>query len=476
MLRRRVLTLACAAGVAASTSVALAGTATAGLLVTAQGRIDVVPGVTLLPAAGQSSVDLRYRCSPTPYAVQISVAASAPGIRQANNWARFGYPFLSATCDGHDHTATARLSSSPWDHGEQPPSFVLGQAVTVGVDLVQYEHVDWGERWVAEIAGDQRTEYAGGVPARCLPADGLVTPVAGTGSPGTFGREGDGGTACDAPLAYPTSVATAGDGTTYVADYLNSTVRRLDPDGTISAVAGTGTPGYGGDGGPATAAQLDRPRAIALDTHGDLLVADTVNNRVRRLDHTTGRISTLAGTGTWGSYGTGASALRAQLAGPHGLAVSADGSVWIADTGNRRVVRVDPAGRLWEVGGLDLVAPRSLAVDATALYVSDPGRSAVLRLDLRTGRQTTLVPGISNPASLLVRGGSLLVTVAGADRVIAVDLATGRVGAGVGGGSGDLPTGADRVGLLQPQGLASLPDGSVLVADTGHHRLLRWRP
>ncbi|UUY05236.1 hypothetical protein LRS13_06865 [Svornostia abyssi] len=171
---------------------------------------------------------------------------------------------------------------------------------------------------------------------RIDPAGGSST-VAGTGIPGF---SGDGGPATAAQLNSPRDVAVAPDGSILIVDSFDHRVRRVDPAGVISTVAGTGTPGFSGDGGPATAAQLRFPEGVAVAGDGSVLIADRVNDRVRRVDPA-GVISTLAGTGADGFSGDGGPAAAAALDDPADVAVTPDGSVLIADSLNRRIRSVD---------------------------------------------------------------------------------------------------------------------------------------
>ena len=168
-------------------------------------------------------------------------------------------------------------------------------------------------------------------------APGEISTVAGTGA---SGYSGDGGPATRARLNGPRTVAIAPDGSILIAEASNHVVRRVDRTGTISTLAGTGHPGYGGDGGPARAALLDFPHDVAVDRWGNVLIADSANNVVRMVD-SAGTISTVAGDGAEGDRGDGAPALGARLNRPKGLATDPAGSVYIADTGNHRVRRID---------------------------------------------------------------------------------------------------------------------------------------
>ncbi|HEY3087842.1 MAG TPA: fibronectin type III domain-containing protein [Jatrophihabitantaceae bacterium] len=190
---------------------------------------------------------------------------------------------------------------------------------------------------------------AGVARIRRVSPDGTITTVAGTGTPG---YSGDGGAATAAQLFAPSGVAALPDGGFLIADTGNSRVRRVSPAGTISTVAGTGTPGFSGDGGPATAAQLGQnsPYSVAVTPDGGFLIGDEVNRRVRRVSPT-GIITTVAGTGVQGSSGDGGAATAAQLNTPMGVATTPDGGFLIADEFANRVRRVSPTGVITTVAG-----------------------------------------------------------------------------------------------------------------------------
>ena len=172
--------------------------------------------------------------------------------------------------------------------------------------------------------------------------DGIITTFAGTGH---HGVSGDGGSATHATLSLPSGVAVADDGTVYIADLFNHRVRSVSPDGTIATLAGTGNNGVSigqrGDGGPATAAQLGWPYDVAVDGTGTVYIADEINHRVRKVTPD-GIIATIAGTGTAGDRGDGGPATAAQLNQPSAVAVASDGTLYIADRGNNRVRVLTP--------------------------------------------------------------------------------------------------------------------------------------
>ena len=173
---------------------------------------------------------------------------------------------------------------------------------------------------------------------RKVDPSGIITTVAGSG--GGFG--GDGGLATKARLS-ATDVATDGIGNLYIADSSNNRIRMVDPSGIITTVAGTGEYGFGGDGGPATNAQLHFPSGVAVDGTGNLFIGDQQNNRIRMVD-SAGTITTIAGSGEWGFGGDGGPAAAAGLAQPRGVALDDSGNLYIADRGNHRirVVKTNP--------------------------------------------------------------------------------------------------------------------------------------
>ncbi len=164
------------------------------------------------------------------------------------------------------------------------------------------------------------------------------------GTPASTTRfSGDGGPAAAAGLHFPSAVAVDTDGTLYVADTMNHRIRRIDGHtGIITTIAGMGKHRFSGDGAQAVEAALNEPAALALDGRGGLHIADQSNNRVRRVDLVTGAITTVAGIGESAYDGDGGPATAACLAGPSGLAVGPDGTLYIADTFNGRVRTIDP--------------------------------------------------------------------------------------------------------------------------------------
>ncbi|MCC6559705.1 MAG: hypothetical protein IT372_42860, partial [Polyangiaceae bacterium] len=240
---------------------------------------------------------------------------------------------------------------------------------------------------------------------------GTVTTVAGSGCSGC--ALGDGGPARNARLDTPSGVVVAPDGSVYISDMSHSRIRKVSPSGIISTVAGTGVSGSTGDGGPATQAQLHQPRGLAMGPDGSLYIADQGGNRVRKVSPS-GIISTLAGTGALGYGGDGGPAAQAQLKAPLGVAVGPDGVVYIADTGNNRIRRVGTDGVISTVAGdgtagfagdggpataAKLRQPRGLLVERdSALVVVDTENHRVRRIDANGTIRTiagTGAPGTS---------------------------------------------------------------------------------
>ncbi|MDX2252656.1 MAG: hypothetical protein NW202_10235 [Nitrospira sp.] len=279
--------------------------------------------------------------------------------------------------------------------------------------------------------------------------------VNGTTLPKRF--SGDGGPASQARLNFPTAVAVDRQGHLYIADTMNHRVRVVDAGtGIITTIAGVGQPRYGGDGGPATAAGLNEPAALALNGRGTLYIADQSNNRVRAIDLATGQIRTVAGTGAAAYNGDGIPATEASLAGPSGLACGEDGTLFIADTFSGRIRAIDPVtGVIRTVAGdggeyryqseaeapsASLSRPSGIALDrAGNLLLTDSDNHLVRRWDRLTG---------------------LIERVAGG----------GTTGAGGDGGF------AAHAGLSYPFGITVDGDGRILVADTFNHRIREITP
>lgn len=240
-------------------------------------------------------------------------------------------------------------------------------------------------------AGNLYIADAGNDVIRKVDSSGIVTTVAGSGVQG-FG--GDGGPATAALLDTPTGVAVDGHGDVFIADSHNQRVRMVNPQGIISTVAGNGVAGYSNDGGAAASASLFLPRAVAVDAAGDLYIADTGNNRIRRVSN--GVITTVAGDGEQFYSGDGGPAASAGLDAPTGVAVDAAGNLYIADSHNQRIRMVSAQGVISTVAGngtigfsgdngnavlASLARPTGVAVDASGnVYVADSGNNVLRQI------------------------------------------------------------------------------------------------
>ena len=278
---------------------------------------------------------------------------------------------------------------------------------------------------------------------RQVSASGVITTVAGTGSLG-FG--GDQGPATSATLNQPEGVAAFPDGSFLIADTGNNRIRLVSPGGTIITVAGSGeVPGFGGDGGPAAAATLSSPARVVPLTGGGFLIADTGNNRIRRVD-AGGTIATVVGaSSTAGFGGDDGPALKARLNAPEGVAVRDDGSIAIADTGNERVREVGGDGIVRTLAGTgtlgfggdggdpaaaQLSHPRAVAASDPQLWIADAFNHRVRVVSAPTtpppDTTTTAPPGVSPPVLgrrvvAVPRLGSVLVRLPGTIRFLPLE-------------------------------------------------------
>ena len=236
-----------------------------------------------------------------------------------------------------------------------------------------------GNVYVAEAYGARVRKYS---------PSGSGMTIAGNG---TQGYGGDGGSATSAQLYTPSGVAVDTAGNVYIADFSNNRVRKVSTSGAITTVAGGGGSGYSGDGGPATNARLNLPSAVAVDSAGNLYIADTGNNRIRQVTPA-GTINTVAGNGLPGYSGDGGNASLAQVGNPLGVAVDSTGNLYISD-GSTRIRKVYTSGFILTIaggaapgysgdGGVatagQLSAPSALAVDSAGnVYVGDTANNAV---------------------------------------------------------------------------------------------------
>ncbi len=357
-------------------------------------------------------------------------------------------------------------------------------------------------------------------------ADWTINTIAGSG-PGEEsggGLGGDGGPAVAARLRYPHDVTVDGAGNLYIVDTWNHRIRKADPTGIVTTAAGSGTTGedgcgFGGDGGPATQAQLCFPSGAAADGAGNLYIADTLNHRIRKVDPA-GIVTTIAGSGLsgigkGGFGGDGGPAVRARLSHPQGVAVDGADNLYIADAGNHRIRKVNPAGIVTTIAGSGatgydgdggpavrawLSYPQGVAADGAGnLYIADAGNHRIRKVD-PAGIVTTIAGGgtpgggrgrfrrdgglavraqLNHPAGMAADGaGNLYFADIGAHRIRKVDasgIMTTIAGSGAIGFSGDGGPAAAAI-LFSPRGLAMDEAGNLYFADIGNHRIRRLTP
>jgi uncharacterized protein (TIGR03437 family) len=320
-----------------------------------------------------------------------------------------------------------------------------------------------GVVYIAEGSIGSGSGLGGGVFRVWKVENGTLHVTAGTGY-NSF--SGDSGPAALAQFDTPAGIAFDKKGNLYIADSANHRVRKIGTDGTVTTVAGNALPGFSGDGGLATSAELNRPTGVAVDSLGNLFIADSGNNRIREV-LTNGVIGTLAGNGNTAFFGDGGSSLKAALNHPQGVAIGFEDSIWIADTGNHCVRRVISGQIETIVQGLNMpigIVPE----DSGNVWVADAGDGSV-RYSFKGGTLTASLPG----ARGVTKDPSGNVFATGTDRVVKINNDGSTVivaGTGQCCYSGDGgPAAAARVN--EPWGIASDASGNLYIADSGNNSI-----
>jgi trimeric autotransporter adhesin len=311
---------------------------------------------------------------------------------------------------------------------------------------------DGGQATVAELAhpsgiaadasGNVYISDAQNWRVRKVNTSGIISTYAGINY---AGYSGDGGPASAAELSFPYGLVFDGSGNLYIADNANNRIRKVNSAGIITTIAGNGTYGYSGDGGPATLAELKLPAGLALDGSGNLYIADAAGSHIRKVN-TNGIISTIAGGGTTG-LGDGGPATAAQLRGPDGVAVDGYGNVYIADYNNNRIRMVNTSGIISTIAGNGAGAPMD------GYYYGDGGPAIAAEL--------------FEPTDVKVNGSGVLYIADASNARIRVVNTSGIISTYVGNGrAGDLSNGVAATAsvLSFPQGLALDASGNLYIA------------
>lgn len=278
-------------------------------------------------------------------------------------------------------------------------------------------------------------------------ASGVVTTVAGNGE---SGYSGDGGPGNQATMQEPYSLQVDGNGDVYVVDRLNAVVRKVDGStGIITTVAGTGEVGYSGDGGPGNQAMLREPNDCFLDGKGGLLIADIQDQRIRRLDLASGIITTIAGNGEKERSGDGKPALDASFLGSRAVCMDSKGNTYVAEREGNGVRKIDANGIMSTVAG---TGERGYEGDGGPALTATWGSPKALRCD---AQDNIVVVDTENHA----------IRVVNADTGIVTTIAGGRLG-----GEGDGGP-ATEAAMDRPHGCGIDDQGNIFVADSNNHRI-----
>lgn len=437
---------------------------------------------------------------------QINFSASATGFDFNSGAMLFVGPVISTTAQlsvSGVLAASASASASPVSLGEELTVSMTatntGDAIVAGVSATMF--ITTGADIVSLVS------------AAILNTSGTTGSIFNVAGYGPAGFDGDGGPGPFARLWTPMGVALDSAGNVYIADYNNRRIRKVDATtGVISTIAGTGASGTLGDWGPASAAQLIGPRGIAISAQDDIFISDSKydgvvdSRRIRKITSSSGIITTVAGVGPFGYNGDNISATVANLGDPSGLALSPSGDIYFADSGNYRIRKVSAAtGLITTVAGngisgyngdnisataAQLSYPFGVALDGDGiLYVGDSNNYRVRKIDTSSGVISTVAgtgsagyngDGISATSATLSspRGvaldhaGNLLI--AAGNRIRQVNRVNGKIvsvaGDGTSVGLGN-PGMATKVGLSQPYAVATASGGRFYLVDLGDNRV-----
>jgi sugar lactone lactonase YvrE len=299
---------------------------------------------------------------------------------------------------------------------------------------------------------------------RILRIGTTVTTIAGNGSTGYVG---DGSAAIDAGLLAPSSMAIDADGNVIVADTFHNRIRRVDRrTGVITTIAGSDAEGIAGDGGAATSAALNWPTGVAISPTGELYVADKRNQRIRKIG-ADGRITTVAGANGEFQFAAASTPIT-------GIAFDRIGNLYVADNENRRIQMISPAGVITTAAG-DLTEPAAVAVDAAGnLFISDYGSGTIRRVDAATKAMTTIARDLVGPQGIAVDSvGNVYFVDSNENRVSRIDprgVITTIAGTGASDYSGDRGP-ATAAHMAFPVGVAVDPSGAIFISERLSNRV-----
>jgi len=335
-------------------------------------------------------------------------------------------------------------------------------------------------------------------------ADWSIETIAGTGKQGF---SGDGGLATKAELDNPFGIVRGPDGAFYYCEYTGQRIRRIGKDGAITTIAGTGQVGFTGDGGTALEATFNKPHELRFDTFGDLYIVDMVNHAVRKIDMKTGMITTIAGTGQPGYGGDGGPAVKAQFKQPHSIQFGPEGDLYICDIGNHVIRKIEMktgtistfagTGKAGDtpdgspIAGTPLKGPRSLDFDREGnLWLATREGNQVFKFELKAGKihhiagtgkggftghgGSALEATLSGPKGISVdASGNVWLADCESHSIRMIDAKSGRIELIA--GTGKKGDGADgdplKCEMGRPHGVYADADGGIYIGDSEAHKI-----
>lgn len=337
-----------------------------------------------------------------------------------------------------------------------------------------------------------------------ISADWTIETIAGTGKQGF---SGDGGPALKAELDNPFGIVRGPDGAFYYCEYTGQRIRRIDQNGVITTIAGTGAVGFSGDGGPALQATFNKPHELRFDAKGDLYIVDMVNHAVRKIDMKSGILTTIAGTGQPGYSGDGGPAVKAQFKQPHSIQFGPEGDLYVCDIGNHVIRRIEmetgtistfagtgnagdtPDGS--PIEGTPLKGPRSLDFDKQGnLWLATREGNQVFLFDLKAGKihhiagtgksgftghgGAALEATLSGPKGITIdAAGNVWLADCESHSIRMIEAKTGKIELIA--GTGKKGDGVDgdplKCELARPHGVYADADGAIYIGDSEAHKI-----